>query len=74
MSGKDSSTISKGNDHVIDAVRRAMLARKQSVLKQVGEETVSSVPLKTDPVFIQTGNDGLMRAGFVTTIPYDSLR
>jgi len=40
------------NDHVIDAVRCAMLAREQSVLNQVGEETVSLVPLTTDPVFI----------------------
>ncbi|MDR1657603.1 MAG: hypothetical protein LBT47_08620 [Deltaproteobacteria bacterium] len=43
---------SKGNDHVIDALRCAMLAREQSVLNQVGVETVSLVPLTTDPVFI----------------------
>jgi len=43
---------SKGNDHIIAAVRCAMLARKQSVLNQVGEETVSLVPLTTAPVFI----------------------
>jgi hypothetical protein len=43
---------SKGNDHVIDAVRCAMLAREQSTLNQVGEETVSLVPLTTEPVFI----------------------
>jgi len=43
---------SKGNDHVVDAVRCAMLAREQSVLNQVGEETVSLVPLTTEPVFI----------------------
>jgi len=33
-------------------VRCAMLAREQSVLNQVGEETVSLVPLTTEPVFI----------------------
>jgi hypothetical protein len=43
---------SKGNDHVIDAVRCAMLAREQSVLDLVGEETVSLKPVLTDPVFI----------------------
>lgn len=43
---------SKGNDHIIDAVRCAMLAREQSVLNQVGEETVFLVPLTTEPVFI----------------------
>jgi len=29
-----------------------MLAREQSTLSQVGEETVSLVPVTTDPVFI----------------------
>jgi len=43
---------SRGNDHVIDAVRRVTLAREQSVLNQVGEETVSLVPLTTEPVFV----------------------
>lgn len=33
-------------------VRCAMLAGEQSVLNQVGEETVSLVPLTTEPVFI----------------------
>jgi hypothetical protein len=36
---------SKGNDHIIDAVRCAMLVREQSSLDQVGEETVSLVPV-----------------------------
>nr|WP_231715813.1 LAGLIDADG family homing endonuclease [Desulfosarcina widdelii] len=43
---------SKGNDHIIDAVRCALLAREQANLDQVGEETVSLVPILTDPVFI----------------------
>jgi len=33
-------------------VRCAMLAREQSPLNQVSEETVSLVPLTTEPVFI----------------------
>ena len=41
----------KGNDHIIDAVRCAMLVREQANLDQVGE-TVSSVPVMTDPVFV----------------------
>jgi hypothetical protein len=43
---------SKGNDHIIDAVRCALLAREQADLDQFGEETVSLVPILTDPVFI----------------------
>lgn len=43
---------SKGNDHIIDEVRCAMLAREQPALNQVGEETASLVPLATDPVLI----------------------
>jgi len=43
---------SKGNDHIIDAVRCAMLVREQSSLDQVGEETVSLVPVLTGPLFI----------------------
>jgi len=43
---------SKGNDHIIDAVRCAMLVREQANLDQVGEETVSLKPLVTEPVFI----------------------
>jgi hypothetical protein len=43
---------SKGNDHIIDAVRCAMLVREQANLDQVGEETVSLIPLVTEPVFI----------------------
>jgi hypothetical protein len=43
---------SKGNDHIIDAVRCAMLVREQGRLDQVGEETVCLTPLVTDPVFI----------------------
>ncbi len=43
---------SKGNDHIIDAVRCALLAREQANLDQVGEETVSLIPVLTDPVFI----------------------
>ena len=43
---------SKGNDHIIDAVRCALLAREQANLDQIGEETVSLKPVLTDPVFI----------------------
>ena len=43
---------SKGNDHIIDAVRCAMLAREQANLDLVGDETVSLSPLVTEPVFI----------------------
>ena len=43
---------SKGNDHIIDAVRCAMLAREQGRLDQVSEETVSLMPVLTDPIFI----------------------
>lgn len=43
---------SKGNDHIIDAVRCAILAREQGRLDEVREETVSMLPLLTDPVFV----------------------
>ena len=43
---------SKGNDHIIDAVRCAMLAREHGRLDDVREETVSLVPLVTAPVFV----------------------
>ena len=43
---------SKGNDHIIDAVRCAMLVLEQGRLDQVGEETVCLTPLLTDPVFV----------------------
>ena len=42
----------EGNDHIIKAARCAMLAREQANLNQVGEETVSLVPVMTDPVFV----------------------
>ena len=42
----------KGNAHIIDAVRCALLVREQANLDQVGEETVSLVPVMTDPVFV----------------------
>ena len=43
---------SKGNDHVVDAVRCALLAREQGTLDQAREETVSLTPLVTEPVFL----------------------
>jgi len=43
---------SKGNDHIVDAVRCAMLAREQATLDSVSEETVSIMPVLTNPVFI----------------------
>jgi hypothetical protein len=42
----------KGNDHIVDAVRCAMLAREQGNLNGAGQETVHLVPLMTEPVFI----------------------
>ena len=41
-----------GNNHVIDAARCAMLAGERANLDQVGKETVSLVPVMTDPVFV----------------------
>jgi len=43
---------SKGNDHIIDAVRCAVLIREQGKLDQVREETVFLAPVLTDPVFV----------------------
>ena len=43
---------SKGNDHIIDADRCAILDREQANLDQIGEETVSLKPVLTDSVFI----------------------
>jgi len=43
---------SKDNDHIIDAVRCAMLVWEQANLDQIGEETVSLKPVLTDPVFL----------------------
>jgi len=42
---------SKGNDHIVDAVRCAILAREQGKLDLGGQETVSLTPLVTEPVF-----------------------
>jgi hypothetical protein len=43
---------SKGNDHVIDAVRCTMIVREEGNLDPISEETVSLKPVFTDPVFI----------------------
>lgn len=43
---------SKGNDHITDAVRCAILATKQANLDQIGEEAVSLTPVLTDQVFL----------------------
>ena len=43
---------SKGNDHIIDAVRCAMLIREEESLDLGGEEVVSVMPVLTDPVFV----------------------
>lgn len=43
---------SKGNDHIIDAVRCAMLAHEQATLDMVSEETVSVMPVMTNPIFL----------------------
>lgn len=42
---------SKGNDHIVDAVRCAMLAHEQGTLDAVSEKTVCVMPVLTDPVF-----------------------
>lgn len=43
---------SKGNDHIVDAVRCAMLAHGQGRLDAVTEERVCVMPILTDPIFI----------------------
>ena len=43
---------SKGNDHIIDAVRCAVLSRERANLDQTATETVSLTPVLTEPVFI----------------------
>ena len=43
---------SKGNDHIIDAVRCAMLIRELGDLDPGTEETVFIKPVLTDPVFV----------------------
>lgn len=43
---------SKGNDHIIDAIRCAMLIREESNIEDFDNETVSLKPVMTDPVFI----------------------
>jgi len=43
---------SKGNDHIVDAVRCAILAHEQATLNTLSEETVSVMPVLTNPVFI----------------------
>jgi len=43
---------SKGNDHIVDAVRCAMLVRDQERLDRITEETPNVMPVVTDPVFI----------------------
>lgn len=43
---------SKGNDHIIDAVRCAMLIQEEGNLDPVGEEVVSLKPVLTNPIFI----------------------
>jgi hypothetical protein len=43
---------SKGNDHIVDAVRCAMLSHEQGTLDGVSEETVCVIPVLTNPIFI----------------------
>ena len=43
---------SKGNDHIIDAVRCAMLAREQGKLDEVRAENVNLTPVLTEPIFL----------------------
>ena len=50
--GLAGARISKGNDHVVDAVRCAMLVREEGKLDPIGGEVVSFRPVFTDPVFV----------------------
>jgi hypothetical protein len=43
---------SKGNDHIIDSVRCAMLILEEGNLEPVDEEVVSLKPVLTNPIFI----------------------
>jgi len=43
---------SKGNDHIVDAVRCAALVRDQERLDQLHEEVPTVRPVLTDPIFI----------------------
>ena len=43
---------SKGNDHIVDAVRCAMLVRDQERLDRLDEVVPCLMPLMTDPVFV----------------------
>lgn len=43
---------SKGNDHIVYAVRCAMLVREEGNFDPLGEETVSLKPVLTNPVFV----------------------
>lgn len=43
---------SKGNDHIIDAIRCAMLSREEGSIAETCEELVYLKPVLTDPVFI----------------------
>lgn len=42
---------SKGNDHIVDAVRCAMLSHEKGSLDQVREEVVCVLPVLTNPIF-----------------------
>jgi hypothetical protein len=48
----DKVIYSKGNDHIVNAIRCAMLVREEGNLDPIGEETVSLKPALTDPVFV----------------------
>jgi len=43
---------SKGNDHIVDAVRCALLARDQGRLDRLTQETPDVIPVVTAPVFV----------------------
>jgi hypothetical protein len=49
---RDGKCYSKGNDHIVDAVRCVMLVREEGNLDPLDEETVSLKPVLTDPVFV----------------------
>jgi len=42
---------SKGNDHIVDAVRCAMLAREQQGLDDIEVVVPNVTPVMTDPIF-----------------------
>jgi len=49
---RSTGTSCRLNDHIIDAIRGALLIREEETLDQSDDEVVSLKPVLTDPVFI----------------------